>query len=290
MKNLVYYMFSPGIYSDEITFSLLSAFRYLEPSRSDYRFIIYSPPGVEFPNLRAEVIRYDPRQLAEWSGPRNFQWRIKLKTMEDVLRRFNEPAVLIDGDTYFQKSPDRLFDRIRPGHSLLHICEGRVCDLEDEIHHDLTRLLTEKNITDPFTGVRIASTTMMWNSGVMGLHPADTHIVEKSLALTDQIVAEDPIYTSEQFASSYLLEKYTRLHAGDDVVYHFWSKMYRRPFRPKLTELVRRTEGMPEGDRAAVLYASRPRTPLRRRMRNRMVHAMDGFGVRFHPECPRQNG
>jgi hypothetical protein len=290
MKNIVYYMFSPGIYSDEIAFSIHTAYRFLPPSRSDYRFIIYCPPEVEFKNLRAEVVHYDPQKLQEWVGPKNFRWRIKIKTLEEVLQKYGEPTVLIDGDTYFQKSPDKLFDRITPGNSVLHIREGRVCDLEDEEHRDLTRVLNEKIINDPITGARIASTQAMWNSGVAGLHPADIRLLASSLELTDRIVAEEPINTSEQFATAYLFETQTHLRPCDDIVYHFWSMPYRRPFRPRMMEVLRSTEGMPEAERAERLYAIRPQTALRRRMRNRLLKWSDNLGFKILPYLPRQNG
>lgn len=283
-------MFSPGIFSDEIVFSLHSAYRFLPPWRSDYRYVIYCPEECTFEGLRAEVIHYHPDQLREWAGPKDFHWRIKLKTMEDVLQRYHAPAVLIDGDTYFRKSPDRLFDRLRPGSSLLHIREGRVCDLEDQEHRDLTRLLTEKEICDPMTGGRITPMNAMWNSGVFGMHPADAHLLTSILALTDRIVEEEPIYTSEQFASSYMLATQTDLRPCDDVVYHFWSKIYRRPFRSRMPQLLRRTEGMSEAERAAVLYSIRPTTPFRRKMRNSMIALMDDLGMRVDAAYPRQSG
>jgi hypothetical protein len=290
MRNIVYYMFSPGIYSDEIAFSIHTAYRFLPPSRDDYRFIIYCPPECEFKGIRAEVVHYEPQKVQEWVGPKNFRWRIKIKTIEEVLQKYGEPTVLIDGDTYFQKSPDELFERITPGNSVLHIREGRVCDLEDEEHRDLTRVLNEKTICDPITGARIAATQAMWNSGVVGLHPADMHLLSSSLELTDRIVAEEPINTSEQFATAYLLETQTHLRPCDDIVYHFWSMPYRRPFRPRMMEVLRSTEGMPEADRAEKLYAIRPQTALRRRMRNRLLRWSDRLGLRVLPHLPRQNG
>lgn len=291
MKNFVYYLFSPDQYRlDEIIYSLHSAYRFLPPARSDYRFVIYSHPECDFNGLRSEVVRYDPQQLQDWAGPHNFRWRIKVKTLQDALQRYGESTVLIDGDTYFRKSPERLFDRIRPGHAILHMREGRVCDLEDKAHQDLSRVLSNATIGDRTTGNPIRATNAMWNAGVVGLHPSDAHLMENIVDLTDRIIAEEPIITAEQFAFSYCLATQTKLRPCDDVVYHYWNMLYRRPFRQRMTDALLSTKGMPEAERAEQLYAIRPQTPLPRRIRNLMVKVFDNVGIRFEPGCTRQNG
>ncbi len=289
-KNLIYYMFSPGVFSKEIVFSLHTAYRFLSAERSDYRFIVYCPPSVNFDGLRADVVHYDPQQLQEWAGPHNFRWRIKIKTLCDVLQKYEEPSVLIDGDTYFRKSPNRLFDRIQPGQSVLHIREGRVCDLVDEEHRDLATLLWRKEIRDPVDGSRITAARAMWNSGVVGIHPADAPIIQHAIDLTDQIVAESPINTTEQFALSALLESHTRLQPCDDLVFHYWSMRYRRPFRQTIDELLQTTDGLSESERARRFYARRPRPCCSKRALNRALGFLDARGVTLFRGDPRQSG
>ncbi len=290
MKNIVYAMFSPGLFSQEITYSLHSVYRYLPPERSDYRFIIFCPAPHEFDGLRADVQQYDPRQLREWAGSHNFRWRIKLKTLEHILQKYGEPVVLLDGDTYFRKSPDRLFERIRPGEAVLHMREGRVCDLEDQIHHELTRLLSSGNICDPLTKSRVLPTNAMWNAGVVGLHPADLPVLKNVIALTDRIVAEEPVITAEQFALSYCLARQTKLRASDDLVFHYWAMQYRRPFRAVMAELLPGTAGLPEAERVERLYAVRPRASIAKRGLNKVLHLLDSIGIRIKSESTRQSG
>jgi hypothetical protein len=290
MKNIVYSMFSPGLFSQEIIYSLHSVYRYLPPRRSDYRFIIFCPTASEFEGLRADIVQYDPLQLQEWAGSHDFRWRIKLKTLEHALQKYGEPVVVIDGDTYFRKSPDRLFERIRPGRAVLHIREGRVCDLEDQVHRDLTRLLSSTEICDPITNARILATNAMWNAGVIGLHPADLPVVKSVLDLTDRIVAEEPIITAEQFALSYCLTRHTKLRGCDDLVFHYWSMQYRRPFRALLADLLRRTAGLPEAERVKQLYAVRPQASIAKRALNTTLSIFDSVGIRVKTESTRQSG
>ncbi len=290
MKNLLYCMFTPGIFSAEITYSLHSAYRFLPPSRSDYRFLIYCVDPSYFAGLRADLIPYDPEQIKEWAGPHNFFWRIKIKTLMDALQRYNEPTILLDGDTYFRKSPDRLFERLRPGHSLLHIREGRVHELNDQVHRDLRALLLQQTVLDPATGASIPPTQAMWNAGTVGLHPSDLPVLQHAIDLTDRIVAEDHIFTAEQFSLSYCMETQTRLHAADDIVFHYWNMRYRRPFRAILDDLLRASRGLAEAERVKRFYRIRPRATRRKRVANRIIRTFDRIGITLLPHDPRQSG
>lgn len=283
-------MFSPGRFSQEITYSLHSAYRFLPPSRSDYRFIVFCPSANDFKNLRVQTVEYGQERLAQWAGPHNFGWRIKLQTLVHVLRTYNEPTVLIDGDTYFRRSPDYLFKRIKPGRSVMHIREGRVCDLTDQNHQDLAALLRTGTIRDPVSGAPIPATQEMWNAGVIGVDPADVGTIEQSIALTDQILARNPIYTIEQFALSYCLQTRTRLRPCDDTVFHYWSMRYRRPFRMVLEELLENTANLGEAERAMKLYAHRPKASLPKQTLNKVLGILDKMEVRLLSSKPRQSG
>ena len=207
-----------------------------------------------------------------------------------MLRTYGEPAVLIDGDTYFQRSPDQMFKRIKPGHAVMHIREGRVCDLEDEVHKDLTALLRAGKIHDPSTGAVIPATQAMWNAGVVGVDASDLRAIEEATILTDQIVAERPVETAEQFAFSYCLQKHTRLHSCEDVVFHYWSMRYRRPFRAILHKILEDTASLPEAERVQKLYTYRPKASKRKRIVNAAIRLLDTIGIRIFPGSPRQSG
>jgi hypothetical protein len=290
MKNIVYSMFSPGPYVHEIAYSLHSVYKFLPPERTDYRFIVYCSTPAEFEGVRATVLRFEPEQLREWAGPHNFGWRIKLKTLEDALLRFGEPVALLDGDTYFRKSPDRLFARIRPGRTVLHIREGKVRNLEDQCHRDLTQLLSRVDIPDPVTGTRIKPVAEMWNAGVIGIHPSDLQVVRDALALTDRLLAEEHIVTVEQFALSYCLGTKTNLRGCQDLVFHYWNKKYRKPFRTLIADLLPSTAGLPEAERARRLYEVRPQPSTAKKILNNTLYALDSCGIRLNATIPRQSG
>ncbi len=283
-------MFSAGRFSQEITYSLYSAYRFLPPSRSDYRFIVFCPSANDFKGLRAQTVEYGQERLAQWAGPHNFGWRVKLCTLAHVLHSYNEPTVLIDGDTYFRRSPDYLFKQIQPGNSVMHIREGRVCDLKDQSHKDLATLLRTGTIRDPVSGAPIPAIQDMWNAGVIGVDPADVGTIEQSIALTDQILARNPINTTEQFALSVCLAARTKLRQCDDTVFHYWSMRYRRPFRTVLEKLLESTANLGEAERAIELYAHRPKASLPKRTLHKALEILDNLGVHLLSRNPRQSG
>ena len=82
---------------------------------------------------------------------------------------------------------------------------------------------------------KISPDAPMWNSGVLGLHSSDAHLLEEALNLIDQMWpkvqdAPLPVHHVEQFASGYFLER-TRISESHDIVYHYWPEYLRVPFR-----------------------------------------------------------
>jgi hypothetical protein len=250
---------------------------------------VYCVNVKDFEGLRVETVEFGQELLEKWAGPHNFRWRIKIETLADVLRKYGEPTIIIDGDTYFRRSPDHIFKRIKPGRAVMHIREGRVCDLQDETHKDMKALLRSGEIHDPSDGAAIPATQAMWNAGVVGVDASDLRAVEEATILTDHIVTKRPVETAEQFSLSYCLEKPTRLHSCEDAVFHYWSMRYRRPFRANLHRILEDTAPLPEAERSKVLYTYRPRSSRRKKILNAAIRVLDLCGVRLYSGSPRQS-
>jgi hypothetical protein len=267
MKNLVYLAYGGGSYVQEVAFSLLSARRFIDQQRPDYRFLIYTDCPHEFQDLSATIESLAPQQLEEWAGPHGFRHRRKILALADVLQKYPAPTVLLDGDTYFTASPDELFTRIGPGRSLMHIAEGSVSGVSGWGYRELSALLANSNFRDPAGNLwDINPDSIMWNSGVVGIDPRDEVVLQEVLRLTDSIFAHLAIHTAEQFAFSYVLSQRTRIGEAADIVFHYWLPYLRDPFRQELPRLMSMHGDLPEDERARRLFPHRPRpTWLRRR-------------------------
>ena len=269
MRNLVYLSYGPGLHEQEITFSILSAYRWLGTSRPDWRIVVYTDRPETFSTLEVATVVLDASTLKEWAGPAGFGHRRKILALRDALQRFDGPSAILDGDTYFRRSPWKVFDRIGPGRTVMHLREGNVDGLSGSVHGELASLLRDGGPWTDLSGAAlpISDSAPMWNSGVIGADPSDVRLLDESIHLTDQLSRRSKLHTLEQFALGTVLGRKTRLREVGDIVFHYWDRSYRDPFHRLLPELLERTATMPLAERARQCYAYRPRPTLRRRVR-----------------------
>ena len=178
MNNLVYLTYGHGPHVDELVFSVLSALHTIGPNSTDYRIIVYTDNLSILGELPVQMELLSEKVLADWAGPFDFNHRRKIFAIKDALQKFGGRLVYCDADTYFLKHPRKIFARIRPGHTVMHIWEGHLpyCHgsdvaafLED---HDLRTIAGRRwNITP---------NTPMFNAGVIGLHEADISLLDRS--------------------------------------------------------------------------------------------------------------
>src|SRR3954468_18996136 len=122
-STLVYLSLGSGPHVGEIRFSALSAAKYLVAA-SSWRIVVYTDDPGSFEGLPVEVRRVDAGTAASWKEPHGYFFRSKIKVLEASLQTDAASSAIIDGDTYFRKSPDVLFRRIAHGRSVLHQREG----------------------------------------------------------------------------------------------------------------------------------------------------------------------
>jgi hypothetical protein len=281
MNNLIYLSYGSGVHEQEIAFSILSAYRWLGTGRPNWRIVVYTDRPASFSTLEVATVSLDSQTLEEWSGPSGFPHRRKLMVLRDALHRYEGPTALLDGDTYFRRSPRRLFERIGPGRTAMHVREGVVSRLPGAKHAELAAVLRiDGEWTDLAGGpLPITATDAMWNSGVVGVDPANRHLIDESIHLTDQLCGRLQMHTLEQFALGIVLGRSTRLREAVDVVFHYWDRSFRDPFHHQLPQLVARDLALPLAERARRCYASRPRPTLRSRVRTRFTRWLRTIGM-----------
>lgn len=285
MRTIVYLCYGRGPHVFETTFSLLSAFSFRSPENSGHQYVIYTDDPEPFVGLGVELVKLDAATLAAWMGKDGYVHRRKTMTIIDALSRFPGSVVFVDCDTYFLKPPTKLFDEVGPGRSRLHILEARLLESGDRIDRAISDVVDRNSFQDlsgrPF---KISPDAPMWNSGVLGLHSSDAHLMEEALNLIDQMwpKAQDaplPVHHVEQFASGYFLER-TRISESHDVVYHYWPEYLRVPFRRRLPGLLAAGAGAPLEVRARVAFAERPRANTFRKIQVGVRTGLRRLGVR----------
>ena len=263
--TLLYLSYGSGPHEAEVGFSILTAVHQGLPDSCRCR--IFTDHPERFRGLPADVVNITPEEWTEWSGPHRFAHRRKILALRRALAEADgDKVVLLDGDTWWRRSPTHLAERIGPGRAVLHILEGRI----DAICTPQSQSLAAFLASGPFAtadGSRLAITpdTPMWNAGVIGLDAADAGLLDEVLEMTDGLLAHGRFHVLEQLAFSRVLAARTSLRAADDIVFHYWPPYLHRPFREQVVGWMETSASWPLAERAAWCHARRPRpTPLRR--------------------------
>jgi hypothetical protein len=268
MRTLLYLCYGNGPQVHETIFSILSALHITPCDRQDYRILVYTDSPAAFASLPVEIEALSARRLAEWLGPHNYNYRRKLMALTEAIERDPAPTVLVDSDTWFLRCPSELFRRVGPDRSCMHLAEGRL-DLVNapSFPRLLTSLQRAELLDRDGRPLSIPSSAVMWNSGVIGLDPAQAHLLREAVHLVDQVWRTfQDVPTIEQFAIAYFLQRDTWLQSTDDVIFHYWLDYLRKPFREVCPSLLARVESLPVAERARRAYRLRPQPSwLRRR-------------------------
>jgi hypothetical protein len=219
MKVVGYLLYGGrSIYQLELAYSALSALRW---SRADARDVVLAvitdQPKLNF-DLPIQQVPLTSREIAAWSLEGKNPHRMKVLALDKLLERFQCPVALVDTDTYFLDHPARLFERIGPGASLMHAAEDRVGQqaLWDP-------LLAQLGGAREIAGIPVGPDSQMFNSGVIGVDPAQRQHIPQVLALLDQLYARSPIFNIEQFSLGAVLGHHTKLSICPDLIRHYWG-------------------------------------------------------------------
>lgn len=189
-----------------------------------------------------EIIVLSPETLADWQGPYQFFWRIKIRAVEEAMKRHPDPHLLyVDSDTMLATDLAALDARLSSGTAFMHCLENRLADRNSRT---LTRM-RETLMGQTLAGVTITGESTMWNAGVIAVpggqaghrqddpsrvkQPADAKYmsgasrIALALQLCDAMCATAcPRRLVEQFAFSLALQQGSLAPCGSTVV-HYWG-------------------------------------------------------------------
>jgi hypothetical protein len=257
MNNLVYLSYGQGPHIDELVFSVLSALHMIGPDRTNYRIIVYTDNPRILGDLPVHMELLGEKDLGEWAGPFGMNDRRKFFIARNALQKFGGRLVFCDADTYFLEHPRKLFRRIRPGHTLLHIKEGHLnyCHA-GELANFLERPHDLRTVTgQPW---RLTQNALMFNSGVIGMDEADISLLDEVIYLADQIYPYVKMRSVEQFAFGVCFAQYTRLRESYDIIYHYWPMPRRAVFQEQLRRILHDPSIVSDEERYHQLLPHRP--------------------------------
>lgn len=221
MKVLLFQIYGDQrVYHLELTYSILSAARFLRDDPGDIRIVLASDAKSQRPDLPAEHLLMTPEMLHEWQMGGTYNHAIQAYALHYAVQKFDAPVILIDSDTIIKQHPRVMFDKIGPGRALMHAREGR---LQDSVEWPEWRALIARS-GGRVGGSPVAPESVMFNAGVLGLDPKDAPLMDDIKVAMHDIRDNSDMFTAVQLAASLVLGGgKTELSVCDDVVEHYWG-------------------------------------------------------------------
>ena len=217
MNTIAYLVYGTRrTYQLELTLSVLSAIRYLGFERPDYRIAVITDSAGVRPDLPVEHVVFDAAEFSRWTRGGTYKHAAKVHALTKAVDCFGDKVALVDTDTCFLGHPDRLFERIGPGRSVMQADEGRLGQ-----HPDWKDVLA--GVSSSAGGYEVRAASRMLNSGVVGVCSDIRPRLGDIAALIDELHAIAPVFSIEQFAFTAVLARATELVTCEDLVHHYWG-------------------------------------------------------------------
>lgn len=220
MKTLLFLIYGTGReYHLELTYSILSAARFLKDDPADVQIVLACDARNQRPDLPVENLVIDDETLAEWQMHGAYYHAAKPNVLLHAVKHYDAPTILVDSDTIIHAHPKLLFDRVAPGKTLMHENEG---PLEYMLNWADWKALIDKSGGE-VAGRPITPASVMMNSGALGLDPQDVHLMDDFIAVMHAIREHSDVFTAEQLAASLVFCSETEVATCPDIIEHYWE-------------------------------------------------------------------
>ena len=220
MHRLLYVAYGRDDIRTQALYAALTALAHAGDLPLAIHVVTDAPAGFAPLAGRVEILPATAAEVSGWLGPERFNLRVKPAVFRDFARRYpSDPVLLVDADTFFVGDVARAFGRIRPGAAVLWEREYAVATADTAVMHRFRRRLGRAR----FRGAPIDLGVDMWNSGAVGLDPAQFPLVEDWLAFVDEVYPPTRRWILEQFAISWVLQRSgVAISPCEDVLVHYW--------------------------------------------------------------------
>jgi hypothetical protein len=216
-RTLVYLSYGRRrAYALELTCAVASAVRFIRQQPSDLRLLVVTDEQGRRDDLPVEHLFFDDQMFLEWTEGGRYTHAAKIGALRYALDHCGGSVALVDTDTYFTDHPDRLFDLVGRGHSVMHASEQPIGD-----QPSWQPLLDRA--PSIVAGFQVNRRSAMNNSGVIGLHEANGDLLQQCLNMMNALYAISPVFSIEQFAVTSVLSEATSVSTVADFVTHYWG-------------------------------------------------------------------
>lgn len=180
------------------------------------------PEFYRFLGTKIDILQVNNDILREWQQPHQFFWRVKIKALEEIVRKYpNDHLLYVDSDTFLATNLQEVSRKLAQGETFMHIFEKVISATNSNTFKNMYQHLNNHS----FGGVNIHKDSPMWNAGVIGLPSQKSHeIIQLSLTVCDEMCKTACTRRLiEQFAFSVSLNDLSKLNSCDHIIGHYWG-------------------------------------------------------------------
>jgi hypothetical protein len=214
----------------------------------------------DHPNFFLETLTNG--RIAEWKGRNQYTQRLKIKLLEDCLRKFTTDVLFTESEVVFTQSPKSLFEHIGPTSVVFHSRESTLAVAEHTQNRRAIRELQKVEFTLRGEAMHLPADTAIWNTAVVGLSVDHQQSLTDILSVTDQLysVVQHPLV--EQLAFGFVLSRLGTLTPANEVVQHYGK--HRAAVLPRISAVFATRNNL-EGAHEALQFLENPgRLPTQR--------------------------
>ncbi len=197
-------------YYDGAKFSFLTFMNWLT-DKDLIEIIVLTEKPEKFSNYPVEVLKITDEQKKIWSLDGAYHFRIKNRGLAFIMDELNlkteDKILFFDSDTYFNKSPLKLFDLIKPTQALFYLNEGLI--YKRKRFDVYVKYLSGKSIEIEGQKYELSKSSALWGSLMVGIMPNMRPSLDWADLLMLKFYELIPSHTIEPFSlSETLLKKY----------------------------------------------------------------------------------
>ena len=229
MNYVIYFAHSDTGYINECRFSLLKflhVYNLRPPSTTGILIYTDKPQLFEsfIPFFSAFILEeIDAETIKSWIGNTGYVHRAKTKMIQHALQKYQSNVLFFDTDTYITAPLSTIWDDIAKGVVYFHTPEGVIDEQQNPGFKKWDRFLQRAHIPYGSKTFTYKKDFQVWNSGVLGISPQHTPVLEEVLLLMDAIHQQFPKHITEQIACSYCFAQHARLKPAKELVFHYWN-------------------------------------------------------------------
>jgi len=223
MRKIILYIVygDDQTYYDGAKFSLLTFKNWVKgKDENNYEIVILTEKPEEFKGYQVKLINLPSDKKFEWSFGGSYHFRIKNRGLAYVMDKLdlkdNDKILFFDTDTYFHKSPLKLFDMIQPDQALFYLNEGLIYKRKRFAIY--VKSLEGKTIEIEGQTYSLSKKSALWGSLMVGIMPNMRPSLEWSDLLMQKFFDIVPAHTIEPFAFSESLLREFKLIEGKKFV------------------------------------------------------------------------